>query len=93
MMDLGTLTGGEFSESFGSSLNDDDEVVGSSTVASGALHGFVWRQGRMTDLGAFTAGEFATSSQAEDINNAGRIVWVSDVTAFGQRHAVEWVGR
>jgi probable HAF family extracellular repeat protein len=93
MTDLGTLTGAMFSESSATSLNDSDEVVGFSTGPSGGLHGFVWRHGHMTDLGAFPAGEFATSSEAEDINNDSRIVGVSDVTAFGQRHAVLWIRR
>ena len=45
---LGTL-GGPFSEAHG--LNNRGSVPGQSFLPNGALHGFFWREGVMTDLG------------------------------------------
>lgn len=50
LRDLGTL-GGE--SSYASAINDRGHVVGSSQIADGSWHGFLWRSGRMRDLGLF----------------------------------------
>ena len=50
-MDLGFLGQGiplNYSEAYG--INDLTHVVGNSAVGS-AIHGFLWRNGQMTDLG------------------------------------------
>lgn len=66
LVDLGTL-GGE--SSYATAMNDHGAVVGSSAVADGGFHGFVWRRGRMTDLGSF---------RPLDINNHGQMVGTVD---------------
>jgi probable HAF family extracellular repeat protein len=48
LVDLGTL-GGE--SSYATAINDRGHVVGSSQTSTGDWHGFLWRDGRMTDLG------------------------------------------
>jgi probable HAF family extracellular repeat protein len=66
MVDLGTL-GGE--SSYATAMNDRGWVVGRSQVADGTWHGFLWRRGRMTDLGTLSP---------SDINNRGQIVGLRD---------------
>lgn len=70
---LGTLPGGYWS--FGDAINDCGQVVGQSTLPSGA-HGYVWQNGVMYDLGSL-AGP-AGFSNANDNNNRGLIVGSSD---------------
>lgn len=48
MHDLGTLGG---AESVASALNDRGQVAGWSRTGSGAVHLFLWENGRMRDLG------------------------------------------
>ena len=76
LIDLGTL-GGE--SSYATAINDRGDVIGSSETADGSYHGFLWRNGRMTDLGAV---------RPTDINNRGQIVGTLD-TALGLE-AVLW---
>jgi probable HAF family extracellular repeat protein len=65
MTDLGTL-GGFSSE--GRGINDRGQVVGYSDTptSNGELHGFLWQDGTMTDLG--------TNFIPSGINNRGQIV-------------------
>jgi probable HAF family extracellular repeat protein len=76
VLDLGTL-GGPVSWAYG--LNDRGEVVGAATIETGEEYAFLWRQGVMTNLGAFISAPplphgWRTLSQANAINNAGQIV-------------------
>jgi probable HAF family extracellular repeat protein len=73
MTDLGTL-GGNFSTA--SAINRWGTVVGYSTTAAGATHGFYWN-GTMHDLGTL-GGDF---SRAVDINDVGQIAGTARVTA------------
>jgi probable HAF family extracellular repeat protein len=80
MVDLGTL-GGDNSAAENKGINDAGEVVGvaeTSTVdpTTGGLifHAFLWRRGRMIDLG--TQGG-ASYSDAYAINNRGQVAAVS----------------
>ena len=66
-----------YSEAYG--VNDLTHVVGNSAVGS-AIHGFLWRNGQMTDLGV---------GDAKAINNTGLIagrsilnpvIWAYDIT-------------
>jgi probable HAF family extracellular repeat protein len=69
MVDLGTL-GGE--SSYAIAMNDRGDVIGNSAVADGSWHGFLWRNGIMTDLGAL---------DPVDINNRGEIAGTVDGVA------------
>lgn len=69
LVDLGTLPGGVVS--YGNGINDNGQVVGSSSAAGGYGHAFVWSKDTgMVDLGL---PEGAISSQADSINNSGEI--------------------
>lgn len=97
--DLGALArskdGSDDSE--GDGINDLDEVVGISTTAipartsanqacstcGVASHAFLWRAGKMQDLGDL-AGIPGWDSKANSINNSGEIVGWSDSLVSGQ---------
>jgi probable HAF family extracellular repeat protein len=66
LIDLGTL-GGE--SSYATAMNNRGDVVGSSAVADGSYHGFLWRRGKMLDLGLF---------RPVNINNKGQVVGTLD---------------
>ncbi|HZB28872.1 MAG TPA: hypothetical protein VE465_01775 [Streptosporangiaceae bacterium] len=67
LVDLGTL-GGRIS--YATAMNDRGAVVGGSALADDfTFHGFLWRAGKMTDLGLF---------RPMDINNKGQIVGTRD---------------
>lgn len=98
MLDLGALAlsddGSDASE--GDGINNVDEVVGISTTAiparnsqgqacancGVASHAFLWRAGKMQDLGNL-AGIAGWNSQAEGINDRGEIVGWSDSNVSG----------
>src|SRR5205823_5089247 len=68
---------------YGADINDRGWIVGSIDAAGGtAMHGFLWRDGKMTDLGTL-GGRF---SGATAINDRGQIVGRSE-TASGEWHA------
>jgi probable HAF family extracellular repeat protein len=96
MTDLGTLGGpttviGAPSEAAfwfpigDHALNEWGDVVGTSTTAAGDEHAFLWRNGRMTDLGTLGG----TASRAIAVNGWGQVVGTSQ-TASGQWHAFLW---
>ncbi|GIJ23416.1 hypothetical protein [Micromonospora lutea] len=66
MVDLGTL-GGE--SSYANAMNDRGDVVGRAQGTDGIYRGFLWRHGRMIDLGDFSP---------VDINDRGQIVGSHD---------------
>ena len=75
-MDLGFLGQGvplNYSEAYG--VNDLSHVVGNSAIGS-FIHGFLWRSGQMTDLGALNG---QVVSEARAINNTGLIVGKSNI--------------
>ena len=72
LTDLGTL-GGSFSN--GLALNNSGDVVGESTLSNGYLHAFLYRTGKMTDLGLpILECSEGGSSIASGINDSGQIV-------------------
>jgi probable HAF family extracellular repeat protein len=75
-IDLGFLGQGvplNYSEAYG--VNDLSHVVGNSAISS-FIHGFLWRSGQLTDLGALSG---QVVSQASAINNTGLIAGKSNV--------------
>jgi probable HAF family extracellular repeat protein len=86
VVDLGTL-GGTRSQAF--AINNANVVVGYSGLAlypDTRSHAFVWKNGRMTDLGTLLGGR---KSQATAINQDGTIVGWSQNRA-GYMRAVRW---
>ncbi|MGZ7008022.1 MAG: PxKF domain-containing protein, partial [Ilumatobacteraceae bacterium] len=80
MQDLGTLTGGTYSEADG--VNDNGLIVGRSTISGGATHAFSYTStGGMQDLGTLTSG---TYSQAYAVNDSGLIVGFGTVSGGGE---------
>ena len=90
--DLGTLGGSSTSrydtESEATAVNDRGQVVGAALPAGGhPLHGFLWQDGRMQDLG--TLGGNGNATVATGINEHGAVVGFSE-TAAGALHAFRW---
>jgi probable HAF family extracellular repeat protein len=84
IVDLGSLGGA--SEAM--AINDHGQIVGTSWTAAGELHGFLWEDGQMHDLG------IPGQTFPADINNKGLVVGASE---FGlnsdggwMRHAFLW---
>ncbi len=82
LIDLGSLGGGNASAA---SINNHDQIVGSSRNASGASHAYLWDGTHgMQDLGIMQEG---SSGGAYAINDAGQVVGVEismlDVTMYG----------
>lgn len=82
--DLGHIGDGY---SYAYAINDAGHVVGAGSIQGQGDHGFLWKDGTMTDLGVLT-GDYGNSS-ANAINAAGLIVGTS-VNADGQTRAVRW---
>jgi probable HAF family extracellular repeat protein len=98
MVDLGTLggatsvvgdvltPGGLFQANVADlAINDRGDIVGTSETASGDLHAFLWRDGRMADLGTLGG----ATSRATAVNDRGQVVGYSE-TADGATHAFLW---
>jgi probable HAF family extracellular repeat protein len=87
--DLGTLPGDKTSVAL--AINEQGQIVGRSTSASGATRAFVWQDGVMASIGR------GRISAAFDINNEGQIVGYRGIgkTHKGSRvhHAVLWTPR
>ncbi|WP_344952365.1 DUF3466 family protein [Sphaerisporangium flaviroseum] len=92
LRDLGTLGGSSdqkwSTEAEANAINDKGQVVGTALPSTGnPLHGFIWQDGRMTDLGSLGGGTEATVAQ--DINERTQITGWSQ-NAAGQTNAFVW---
>lgn len=84
MIDLGTL-GGSWDAAY--DINERGQIVGSSYIAAGESHAFLWNYGTMIDLG--TLGGPFIHSTAVDVNERGQIIGNSRTTS-GEEHAFLW---
>jgi len=77
---LGTL-GGSISRATGRrAVNNRGDVVGESTTANGALHGFLWRDAKMIDLNALLPpGTPAEITRAQAITDNGLIAAIARI--------------
>jgi probable HAF family extracellular repeat protein len=65
-------------------INERGQVAGTSTV-TGQRRGYLWQEGRMTDLGTLGSGDSYVSA----MNERGQVVGGS-TTKRGERHAFLW---
>lgn len=78
IVDLGTL-GGSFSQ--GISVNDRGWVVGTSTLTGDQMeHEFLWRDGKMTDVGSSFGSLNSLASDGAGINREGTLTGILDTS-------------
>jgi probable HAF family extracellular repeat protein len=100
MLDLGTLGGNDANASF---INEQGEVSGFSSMSSQindttglpTTHPFIWRNGRMQDLGSLggtlaTPGSFAFGPWGRTMNARGEVAGTSMLTGDVIQHAFLW---
>jgi probable HAF family extracellular repeat protein len=91
---LGTL-GGIYSQAL--DINDQEQVVGISTTASGIVRAFIWQNNQMTDLGGPEEGEcyaLAINDPGEVVgycNYAGAVIWRNGVWARLDSFIEGWI--
>lgn len=79
-----------YSDSYGLSINNNDQVVGYSIVDHYRQRATLWgRNGVASDLGALQSPDSYESSSAEAINDSGQVAGWS-VAAQGWEHAFSW---
>jgi probable HAF family extracellular repeat protein len=84
MQDLGTLGG---TQSAATWVNDSTDIVGEALIHDDAeVHAFLWRRGRMTDLGTVAD---CQGSIADSINAKGQVVGES-FDCGANSHAFLW---
>ncbi len=83
---LGSVTG--YDGSTASAINDLGQVVGSLLCGSTPCHGFVYKNGRMTDLNALLpSGSGWEIAEALDVNDTGEITGLGYVNGSQIPHA------
>lgn len=101
--DLGTLypnptpvekwygSGGKLERTLPADLNEANHVVGTATIPSGEGRGFLWREGKITDLSALVSGWTVTT--AIRIDEQGRILAMAQRPPDGEPRPVLLVPR
>lgn len=85
VQDIGTLGG---ADTLAIDVNDAGQVTGSSNLADGSEHAFLWSAGGgMLDLGVLPG---AANSRAVAINNLGVVTGTSEGFPFFFPHAFRW---
>jgi probable HAF family extracellular repeat protein len=85
MTDLGTLGG---TGAIAYSINDNIQIVGQSTTASGYGHAFLWQNGAMTDLGL--PSNSSGYSFAYGINDHGQVACTATFANYPYNRAFLW---
>jgi probable HAF family extracellular repeat protein len=86
MLDLGTLPGGDYSDSGGINLGGQVTGGGTLTIGGSDLHACLWRSGfGMQDLGTLGGSE----SFGRGINSKGQVIGESTI-GNGNTHAFVW---
>src|SRR5215469_15734674 len=84
--DLGSLGGGVTDAT---AINAAGQVTGDSTLNVGGSRAFLWRNGKMTDLGTLPGGDF---SKGREINGSGEVA--GSATDSGEiSHPSLWKGK
>lgn len=86
--DLGTMGGG--ADSYAADINASGMIAGHGTLANGASHAFLLRNGVFTDLGILPNGSYSASTA---LDSQGHVVGYADAGATFLQHAVAWNGR
>ena len=69
-------------------ISENRKVVGSTTLASGERHAFLWSHGAMHDLGTLGG----NSSEATAVNRTGNTLVGNSTTASGESHGFVYHG-
>lgn len=81
--DLGTLGG----KSYATGINEKGQVIGVSYMGDYSTHhGFIWENGKITDLGTLGG----SNSYAYGINEKVQVVGYSEVSDRGESHGFIW---
>lgn len=89
MRDLGVLLKPS-SYSYGYGLNNLDEVVGEGDRSQSFIqHPFLWRNGKMTDLGTLGGGQLAFAN-ASGVNDFGQVTGSSQIADHQPSHPFLW---
>ena len=83
MNDIGTLGG---YQSWAASINEKGQVIGwSYTFGNAAIHGFIWDENKMRDLGSLGGNSYASG-----INENGQVVGCSYLADNETQHGFIW---
>ncbi len=89
-VDLGNLDGTK-SNNIAGSINDRGEVSGTSQLANGAIHTFVWtREKGMRDIGTLPGAIVTVAPCCNTLNNRGEVVGFSIDATTGNVVAFVW---
>jgi probable HAF family extracellular repeat protein len=92
-IDLGNLDGTK-SNNIAGSINDRGEISGTSQIADGSVHTFVWtREAGMRDIGTLAGAVVTVAPCCNTLNNRGEVVGFSIDAVTGNVVAFLWSGR